>query len=204
MPQPQAMPKPPHPPAPDPPPPPISPADAEDADLLRRFIAGDDSALGLLASRHERSLLGIALGLLRDNRDLAADAVQESWVRIIRHASTFDGRAPFRAWAARITVNCCRELWKRESRASRNARVPARPASDPPAADVSRAELHTALARLDDEAREILLLCSHRGLTHEAAAHALGIPIGTLKTRLYTGLRELRAALAREAQEASS
>jgi RNA polymerase sigma-70 factor (ECF subfamily) len=179
-----------------------TPAHAPDSDeaLILRFAQGDDSAFATLAPRYEQLLLGVALGLLNRRRDLAAEAVQEAWVRVIRHAGTFDASGSAKAWLYRITINCCRELWRREQRSTANTHATEQPIEDtrPDAhADPTTTsdELNRALNAMDHESREILLLCCHRGLTHEQAASVLDIPVGTLKTRLYRELRTLRAAL---------
>jgi RNA polymerase sigma-70 factor (ECF subfamily) len=80
-----------------------------DEALLRAFAGGERGALGELAARYERSLLGFARGVLR-SEDLACDAVQEAWVRVIRHAETFRGRSSFKTWMYRIVINRCNDI----------------------------------------------------------------------------------------------
>jgi len=181
--------------------------ETSDEILLRRFLDGRKSALGELARRYEAPLLGLARGLLRHRDELARDAIQETWVRVIRFGHTFNGDAGLKTWIYRIAINQCRDLArlnqrhetanddenKTESRASTT-----RP--DNAAIESERDErIRAAIDDLDDAKREILLLCYHEGMTHSEAAAALEIPIGTLKSRLHAALNELRESLDREA-----
>ena len=83
---------------------------ATDEKLLGAFVKGDQAALGELARRHECSLLGLAGGLLGGGSAAACDAVQETWVRVIRYGHSFNGRSSFKTWLYRITINRCRDL----------------------------------------------------------------------------------------------
>lgn len=170
-----------------------------DEDLLRRFSAGDRAAFETLARRHEQNLLGLALGFLRGDRTLACDAVQETWVRVVRFAGTFAGHSSFKTWVCRILINQCRTLASLKNDKASQA-VPPKPsetAATPP--QIEQAEhlntLRESVSRLDEDKQAILLLCYHDGMTHEVAAEILGLPLGTLKSRLHSALRELREQL---------
>lgn len=174
-----------------------------DEQLLASFAAGDTAALGALAERHERALLGFARGVL-GGEDLARDAVQDAWVRVIRHAGSFKGRSTFKTWMYRIVINRCNEIKGKGRR--RLAALPmdaGEPAAHTPAAEHSVAELNGTLARavdeLDERKRMAVLLCYHEGITHELAAEILGVPLGTLKSRLNAALNQLRGRLSEEA-----
>ena len=177
-------------------------AQQSDEQLLSDFVAGRSAALGALAERYERPLLGLAAGLLGGRRDLACDAVQETWLRVIRFGKQFMGASSFKTWVYRIAVNQCRTLLP--ARASPEAAV----AGDKPGAAASPAEaavnadenhaVRRAVERLDADRRYIVLLCYHAGLTHEQAAEILEIPLGTVKSRLHAALSELRAGLTAE------
>ena len=174
-----------------------------DEQLLASFAAGDTAALGALAERHERALLGFARGVL-GGEDLARDAVQDAWVRVIKHAGSFKGRSTFKTWMYRIVINRCNEIKGKGRR--RLAALPM-DAGDPAApahrAQHSVAELNGTLARavdeLDERKRMAVLLCYHEGITHELAAEILGVPLGTLKSRLNAALNQLRGRLSEEA-----
>ncbi|MBM4108621.1 MAG: RNA polymerase sigma factor [Phycisphaerae bacterium] len=174
---------------------PPDPESQDDARLLARFAGGDDGALGTLADRYEAYLYGLAVGMLR-RVDLAHEAVQETWVRVIRAAPRFRGESAFRTWVYRILVNRCLDLRASAARRAALERGPARPAPSPAGPpDDERRALDAALESLSDAQRTVVLLCYHRGLTHAQAAEVLGIPIGTLKSRLSAALGALRGAL---------
>lgn len=173
-----------------------------DETLLADFAAGRTAALGKLARRYERPLLGMAVGLLGGREDLARDAVQETWVRVIRFAGGFNGQASVKTWLYRIAINRCRDLAASAARvrgetSSGGARVsPPEPAPHESAVAKERHErLRAAVELLGPDKREVLLVCYHDGLTHAEAAEVLDIPIGTLKSRLNAALNELRAML---------
>jgi RNA polymerase sigma-70 factor (ECF subfamily) len=181
----------------------------DDAALLRDFVAGRRDALGELARRHEPALLGLACGLLGGRQVLACDAIQEMWVRVIRFARGFGGQSSVKTWLYRVLINQCRALRETErltgwpqvadESESRRQSDPAGPATDIDRTD-SSIRLRRQVEQLDSDKRVVLLLCYHEGLTHEQAAEILGLPLGTLKSRLHAALTELRAALgAREA-----
>jgi len=176
-----------------------------DETLLAAFAKGDRAALGALADRYEVALLGMARGLVGGSTDLARDAVQETWVRVIRSARGSKGRSSVKTWLYRILINVCHDLrqakWSRASAAKevRDAVEPEAGAGDSVEPDEFRAMLRSALDALPGERRVVLLLCYHAGLTHTEAAGALEIPLGTLKSRLHAALGELRERLSSEA-----
>jgi RNA polymerase sigma-70 factor (ECF subfamily) len=169
-----------------------------DLPLLQRFARGDNAALGELARRHEQSLLGLALGIT-GNRELARDAVQDAWVRVIRGAGEFQALSTVRTWMYRILIN--RAITLRQAAAKRPALL-LTPESLDAAPDVHSADdaeqVREAMRELPDNHQLILVLSYHEGLTHEAAADVLGIPLGTLKSRLHAALTALRAKLGAE------
>lgn len=187
-----------------------------DEQLLAAFARGDREALGTLAARHEPALLGLAMGLLGGSRAGACDAVQEAWVKVIRHAGKFRGQSSVKTWLYRITINECRNLRGAAARdgALKDAGVhlarEAGPKSDDGPSNVSRGDepweaheargvLREAVEQLTESRRLVVLLCYQSGMTHEQAADVLGLPLGTLKSRLHAALTSLRAALAKEA-----
>lgn len=181
---------------------PQRPETLSDLDLLLRFRAGERDALGTLAQRHERALLGLALGLLGGRRDLAADAVQNTWVKVIRSAHTFDQRSSLKTWLSQITLNAARDLrTAAHTRQKRdhdplNHRAP--PDHEAPPTLDALTPLRRAVDELPDHQREVVLLCYHAGLTHAIVAELLAIPPGTVKSRLHAALTALRAALPSE------
>ncbi|MEX2217113.1 MAG: RNA polymerase sigma factor, partial [Phycisphaerales bacterium] len=143
---------------------------------------------------------------------LAADAVQETWVRVIRFGGSFNGKSSLKTWLYRVAINECRRVKARvgnggdhgthETRGTHGthgdaclARVAAEDGVEPVARDEVDS-VREAVRGLSAERRIVVLLCYHRGMTHEQAAEILGLPVGTLKTRLRAAMTELRAKLA--------
>lgn len=163
-----------------------------DSLLLERFAKGDAASLGEIARRYEGPLLGLSRGLLHGRDDLAREAVQDAWVRVINAAKHFDKRAQVRTWLYRIVINRCSDIRARELRSvngvvtNAHARV-----TD----GDTTSDLRVAVEGLPESQRLVLLLCYHRGLTHEQAAEVLDLPVGTLKTRLHGALEALRGVL---------
>jgi RNA polymerase sigma-70 factor (ECF subfamily) len=175
------------------------PTEPSDEALLSAFAAGDESALGELARRYETALLGLARGMLGGRNDLARDAVQETWVRVMRYGHGFQGRSSVRTWLYRIAINRCRDLAARDAR--RHPPVARRGDAGPPPPAGPTDDLATLQRAVDELAaaqREAVLLCYHRGMTHTLAAEILDIPVGTLKSRLHAALGALREELAVE------
>jgi RNA polymerase sigma-70 factor (ECF subfamily) len=179
--------------------------DEQDRASIRAVAAGETSALAALADRYEADLLGLARGLLRGRRQLAEDAVQDVWMRVIRSAGTYADRATVRTWLYRITVNRCRDLGRTEAR-RRGRTLDAGTGRDGPDAAAADAEadrdelaaLQAAVDRLDRRRREVVLLCYHADLTHEQVAVVLEIPLGTVKSRLHAALTALRDSMKKE------
>ena len=181
--------------------------DKSDETLLRELGQGHGRALEELARRYERQLLGVAMGMMGGRRDLARDAVQESWVRVIRFAAGFNGQCQAKTWLYQIVMNQCWSLHtaiagRREKTSDASCEGSSIESTRSVEDDAIRSEraftLRDAVGRLADEKREVILLCYHEGLTHEEAADVLGIPIGTVKSRLHAALEALRAMLSLE------
>lgn len=179
-----------------------------DEQLLDQFVRGRRDALGQLAGRYETALLGLALGLLRGRHDLAVDAVQETWVRVIKYAGTFRGASTVKTWLYRIAINRCRDVAADRGLESGAAAEGGTLTSADAAvtglarsAEEERVEsLRRAVWRLGESQSLVLLLCYHHGFTHEQVAAVLDVPLGTVKSRLASALSNLRTTLSEAAR----
>ncbi len=184
------------------------PRQQTDEQLVAAFARGSDAALGELAQRYEGALLSLARGLVSRD-DLARDAVQDAWVRVIRAAKNFDGRSSFKTWIYRIVINRCLDVrassaYRHQGDAMGAAFDAAREhaatesAAGDHAADRERLDqMREAMKALEPGQRVILMLCYQDRVGHEAAAEILAVPVGTLKSRLHGALESLRAAMSR-------
>ena len=167
--------------------------DAEDARLVAAMAQGDRNALAALYERHSGVLLALALRIVRERReaeDLLHDVLLEAW----RAAKDFDpNRGRVRTWLAIRMRSRALDLQK-SARVSRNAGdagldviVDEREGKSP-----DHARVRAALGQLTDDQRRVVELAYFDGLTCSEIAAQIAIPVGTVKSRLAAGLRQLR------------
>lgn len=165
--------------------------------LVERAMAGDEEAFASLARGAGDRLLAIAYRILRD-LGLAEDAVQQTLVLAWRELPELRDVDRFDAWLRRLLVHAC----YREARRGRRwaANVHALPVDGPVTPDttvsvVVRDQLERGFRRLPPEQRAVFVFHHHLGLTLPEVADELGIPLGTVKSRLHYATNTLRAAL---------
>jgi RNA polymerase sigma-70 factor, ECF subfamily len=171
-------------------------------DLIRRCRRGSAAAFEPLVRGNEARALAVAGALLGDPDD-AADAVQEAFVRAYRGLRTLREGSAFGPWFRTILRNHCRDRLRSADRrrAPWDAAALDRRAWQEPSAParLERAELSTAvegaLAELPPEHREVLVLKEMEGMRYEEIAAALGIPAGTVASRLHHARAALKRAL---------
>lgn len=172
-----------------------------EARLLQQVAAGDRGApLEELYDRYERRIWALGLRRLRD-RGAAEDLVQESFVRLWRAAPRFDPeRGTVGALLMTIATRTAIDLGRRKAGETTVVSLDtdvAEPVGGTEAEErlLLRDELQAALATLSEEQREILRLHFQEDLTQADIAERLGLPLGTVKSRVFYGLRHLRAVL---------
>lgn len=167
----------------------------DDRELMARVRAGDLDALAALFRRHHHRVRALCYRMT-GNADAADDLCQESFLRVLRYAASFDGRASFATWLHRVVRNRCLDHLAAERR---DQRALARLADD--TADADRApdpdpergaRLRRALARLSPEKREVLVLSRFENLRYREIAEVCGISVESVKVRAHRALRELR------------
>jgi RNA polymerase sigma-70 factor, ECF subfamily len=126
------------------------------------------------------------------------DVVQETWLRVIRHAGSFREESSLRTWLYRIVVNQSRTFATRATRLVKHKSSVPIPVGDISHDKASLPSIAQAVESLDESKREVLLLCHHRGMTHEQVASILEIPLGTVKSRLHAAVTAVRERLASE------
>lgn len=179
---------------------------AEEARLLSLARKGDMRAFGSLVDAHQpavRAFLRRLTGSGADADDLAQDAFARTWEVLHR----FDGRASLRSFICGIAF----QYWRRgrRSQARRLARDTAYAGlgddhHDAPRLTPERLALRRAMEALPPDQRAALALCLGQDFTHQEAAEALGLPIGTVKTHISRGRVRLRAALGLNAEQADA
>ncbi len=179
-------------------------AEPSDAELLRRHVAGDHEAFGVLFSRHRDRLWAVALRTLGDTEE-AADALQEAMISAFRRAGSFRGDSAVTTWLYRIVVNACLD------RVRRRAARPTVPAGDEQSLDaLTRGgvtvgdplydhdkvlDVDAALRMLPYEQRAALVLVDMLGYPVQVAADLLETSVGTIKSRCARGRARLAPLL---------
>lgn len=184
-------------------------AHLSDEALLSLVASSDDQALAELYDRFGSVAYGLALRILRDET-LAQDAVQEAFLAVWRSADRFLAeRAKASTWILTLVHRRAVDLVRREDRRRgeplERAAEPAAPttAEDEATLGFERRLVQEALAQLTPEQREALELGYYGGLTQSELAERLGEPLGTIKSRMFTGLSRLRDLLAQAGLEGS-
>jgi RNA polymerase sigma factor (sigma-70 family) len=173
-----------------------------DEALLALVAREDEEALARLYDRYSRVAYGLALRIVRDPA-LAEDAVQEAFLTVWRSAAGFRAdRAKPSTWILTLVHRRAVDVVRREER-RRAAPLETVEEQDAigPATDEEieltdrRRLVQQALRQLPDEQREALELAYYAGLTQSELAERLSVPLGTIKSRMFTGLRRLRDIL---------
>lgn len=151
----------------------------EDRRLVRRYLAlRDEESFRAIYRRHSPKLYRLCLSMIGDP-DLAADAVQDAWLRAARGLDLFRWSSSLGTWLSGIAINCCREMRRKQP----EEELPTEPAAEPDSAD-DWMDLIRAIASLPERANEVLVLHEIFGYTHEEVAGILGIDEGTSKSQL--------------------
>jgi RNA polymerase sigma-70 factor (ECF subfamily) len=178
-----------------------------DEELVAAVQGGDSAAFDVLVRRWDRKIQGAAFRVLGSD-DEARDVSQEAFLKAFRGMRGFKREARFSSWLYQIAMNLCRDrLRRRRGREhvslddvvdSGEPALRQRPAAleTLQARDVERA-VAAAVDALSDEQREVVVLKEYEGLTFPEIANVLGVPLSTVKTRLYRALGQLRIELAR-------
>jgi RNA polymerase sigma-70 factor (ECF subfamily) len=168
-----------------------------DEDILEAIANGDDQGLADLYDRYGRIAYGLAYRVLRDQA-LAEDAVQEAFLAIWRSAEGYRReRAKPSTWILTLVHRRAVDLVRREDRRRGEPLDEAPEASGagvPEEADLreKRTAVQAALQALPDDQRQALELAYYGGFTQSELAERLGVPLGTVKSRMFAGLSRLR------------
>jgi RNA polymerase sigma-70 factor, ECF subfamily len=177
----------------------MSTAEPESA-LVQRACRGDKGAFGELVQRYRRPVLAIAYRMTGDAAtadDLAQSAFIQAWLRL----GTLRAPAAFKGWLFRLTVNACLDHLRREpaSAALPEERPDGQPGPEATAVAREREQaVRQAVLALPPHCRAALVLREFEGLSYQETATALGIPLGTVMSRLSYARSLLRGALAEQ------
>jgi RNA polymerase sigma-70 factor (ECF subfamily) len=182
--------------------------DDPDSELVARWQAGELDAFETLIRRHERRVFRLLLRML-GNREDAEDAAQEAFLSLHRHGHRFRGDARFSTFVYRVAANAAlnrrrslgrararqQELAERQAAGSDLPSSPRDPEGAASGAEV-QARVQAALLELPDDLRLAVVLYDLEGQSYRDIAEALGIPEGTVKSRIHRARGALRGLLA--------
>lgn len=183
------------------------------ADLIQRLQKGDREAFNELVLQYEKQVINIAYGMLSDRED-ALDAAQDVFIKIYKSISGFKGQSSLTTWIYRITANVCNDILRKRQRTAKtisiypsdddeeNRQTEIADTAPTPEEALEQSEtqkaVREAIASLSDEYRAVITVCDMEGRSYEEAAAILGIPHGTVKSRLNRARNALRKKLSQK------
>jgi RNA polymerase sigma-70 factor (ECF subfamily) len=175
--------------------------EADDRELIRRVAGGDRTALGLLYDRYAPIVLALGQKILRSRRE-AEDLLQDVFLEAWRQAGDYEpARGSVRTWivlrARSRALDRCRNAWSRAVPLEDSAEKGEEGAVDP-TLQADHERLRRVFVTLPEEQQKVLELGYFEGLSSSEIAERLGVPIGTVKSRVAAAMAKLRAALVRE------
>jgi RNA polymerase sigma-70 factor (ECF subfamily) len=166
-----------------------------DAALISEALAGNTRAFNKLLERHQEMVFALCMRTLR-HREHALDAVQDTFVTVFRKLDRFSGDSAFSTWLYRVTLNTCYDQLRKRKRRHTEALPEHHDPADPTteglfaAADI-RPDIEQALLEIPNDFRDAVLLADLQGIPLADVAEILGIPVGTVKSRIFRGRRLL-------------
>jgi len=178
--------------------------DIQEQNWIKSAQNGDQDAFEQLVRRYEKRVFALTLRMCRNPED-AAEAAQEAFLAAWQGLRFFRGDSSFSTWLYRLTSNACVDLMRREGRhwdaagpslddGELNLDIPDRTASPQEAAERSelRAQIEEGLRALSPEHREVLVLREMHQLSYEEIGAVLSLDLGTVKSRISRGRKQLR------------
>jgi RNA polymerase sigma-70 factor (ECF subfamily) len=168
------------------------------SDLIERFQAGDPDAVRALYKEYGGAVSTVALAIVHD-RDLAADVVQQTFVKAWKAAASFNPDREFAPWLYSIARHTAIDVLRAESRPTRGGHQPevdVQIEAESMEQTWERFEVRRAVDALPPDEREVVRRSHLLGHTHDEIAAQLGVPIGTVKSRSGRAHKRLMTALA--------
>jgi RNA polymerase sigma factor (sigma-70 family) len=177
--------------------------EASDDVLMQAVANGDAEAFRTLLERHQGWVYSLIDAVVR-NEQHAEDLTQEVFWRLHQHAGSYIGKGEFVAWLKRIALNRAKDFLRQQKRSFSTSleaiaeSVPDDDCSDPASALLTsavREELRAVIGALPDEQRLVIIMRYFGDMSLQDIAWAMKCPLGTVKSRLFNGLRRIQQAL---------
>ncbi|REJ78382.1 MAG: RNA polymerase sigma factor [Acidobacteria bacterium] len=182
-------------------------SDLTDEQLVRLAVDRDPDAFGEIVTRWHRKIFALCLGILK-REDEAKDAAQETFIAAYRNLERFRGEAKVSSWLHRIAVNQCLSRKRKDKRLSENLiddsdpeeiKIFVAPIRECPSHVSEKKErleaVRTAVNALPPDLKEIVLMKEFREMTFQEISEEMDVPLSTVKSRMYTALKQLRMKL---------
>ncbi|KJD33546.1 RNA polymerase sigma-70 factor [Tamlana nanhaiensis] len=170
----------------------ISPIEQEIVSLLQK---GDKKAISLLYENYADALFGVIKKVITDD-DMAQDVLQESFVKIWRYAKKYDpNKAKLFTWLYRISYNCAIDKVRNiKNKSGKEVQIETSAVYKVSSTELNQdvLDIKKHLKSLDEKYQIVLNALFFEGMTQQEASDELDIPLGTIKSRLKIGLRELK------------
>lgn len=170
---------------------------ATDAHLAGAIANGDADAARALVERYRRPLAAVLHRALGSPADVD-DVFQETWIRVVRSAHRYDPEQRFSNWLFAIAWNLVKDRWaRRVEHEEVDANTPSREATaeETLLEEERTRRVRELVARLPERMSQAILLRYFDELSEKEVAERLGVPVGTVKSRLHHGLKKLAAAM---------
>lgn len=184
-----------------------------DEQLVELAVSQDADAFGEIVRRWERKIFALCFGML-GREDDARDAAQEAFIAAYRNLANFRGEAKVSSWLHRIAVNQCLTTKRRQKTRAEDflddedgseERVFIASPNLSPARTAEKAErmnmVRQAVGALPSELRQVIVMKEFEEMTFQEISETLELPLSTVKSRLYTALKQLRMRLERTSLE---
>lgn len=183
--------------------------DLSDEQIVELAVSKDPEAFGVIVRRWDRKIFALCFGMLT-REDEARDAAQETFISAYRNLKNFRGDAKVSSWLHRIAVNQCLTVKRRaktrseeflDEETNETERVFVAPLTQIPSNRTEEAErlliVRQAVGSLPVELRQVVVMKEFEEMTFQEISETLELPLSTVKSRLYTALKQLRMKLER-------
>lgn len=183
--------------------------DLTDEQIVALAVSDDPDAFGVIVRRWERKIFALCFGMLT-REDEARDAAQETFIAAYRNLGNFRGEAKVSSWLHRIAVNQCLTVKRRaktrseeflDDESNEEERVFVAPIRLSPSNKTEEKErlaiVRQAVGSLPVELRQVVVMKEFEEMTFQEISETLELPLSTVKSRLYTALKQLRMKLER-------
>ena len=181
--------------------------DLTDEQLVEIAVNENSEAFGEIVRRWERKIFALCFGML-SREDEARDAAQETFIAAYRNLKNFRGEARVSSWLHRIAVNQCLTVKRRaktrgesflEDENGAEEKVFVAPAHQSPSRKTEHSErlelVRRAVSSLPEDLRQVIVMKEFEEMTFQEISDALNVPLSTIKSRVYTALKQLRMKL---------